>query len=249
MKTWELTEEEKKTLERYNLYLAAIFGDDGISWSAYIYDYGSDVDWYDDSAVPARGAWERRDEIDNSTDAMKLLNSIAKSIINNTEYDQYMDCDDCDGSGYADIQYNPVDKIFKLNVSVNQTLSQEYYTDVTFEKMLEGYRGIMREPWYIKLVDQSFIDELISENDGKTLFDFEYNGGGDSGQIESSLPYDSKILNIAYEIIDLYHGGWENDEGGDGKITIDLENKKVIMTHTQYYGESFDVEMGEVKLV
>lgn len=249
MKTWELTEEEKKTLERYNLYLAAIFGDDGISWSAYIYDYGSDVDMYDDVAVPARASWERRDEIDNRTEAMKLLNSIARSITKNAEYDQYMNCDDCNGSGYAEIQYNPIDKIFKLSAEIYQTLSQDYYTDVTFEKMSEGYRGVMREPWYIKLTDQSFIDELIGENDGKTLFEFEYNGGGDSGQIESSLPYDSKILNIAYEIIDLYHGGWENNEGGDGKITIDLENKKVIMAHTEYYGENFDVEMGEVKLV
>lgn len=249
MKTWELTEEEKKTLERYNLYLAAIFGDDGITWTAYIYDYGGDVDWYNTFAVPTKGPWERREEIDNNSDAMKLLNSIAKSIVSTTEYDQYMDCDDCDGSGYAELYYNPVEKIFKLEVAVHQSLSEDYYTDVTFEKMLEGYGGIMREPWYKNLSNQSFIDELISENNGKTLFEFNYNGGGDSGQIDSSLPYDSKILNIAYEIIDLYHGGWENNEGGDGTVIIDLENKKAIIRHTQFFTDSFNVDVEEVKLV
>ena len=58
-----------------------------------------------------------------------------------------------------------------------------------------------------------------------------------------------KIVSIAYEIIDLYYGGWENDGGADGVIIINLENKTISIRHTDYYTESFTVDVDEIKLV
>jgi hypothetical protein len=37
------------------------------------------------------------------------------------------------------------------------------------------------------------------------------------------------------EIIELYHSGYENGEGGQGTITLDLVNKYVTIEHENYY--------------
>ena len=248
MKTWELTEKEKKTLERYNNYLIAICGDDGINWTGYIYegefDYNGNI-----KAMPTKNGWERKDEIDHNEPAMKILNGIAESTLKNTDYDKYTDCDDCDGSGYVSLYYNPMTKTFKTEIDVNETKSDDRSTNRTFEQVLEGTDNYTRNNEFKKLKDQSYIDELINENNGQTEFEFPYQGYGDSGQIETSLSWGSKIVSIAYEIIDLYYGGWENDGGADGVIIINLENKTISIRHTDYYTESFTVDGDEIKLV
>lgn len=239
--------EEKKSLERYNNYLIAVFGDDGINWGGYIYE-GGDFE-YNGDAMPTKNGWQRRDEIDHDEPAMKILNGIAQSTLNNTDYYRYTDCEECDGSGYINLYYNPITKTFKTEIEVNERKSEDRTTNRTFDQVLEGTDNYHRNVEFKKLKDQSFIDELINENNGQTEFEFPYQGYGDSGQIETDLPWNSKIVSIAYEIIDLYYGGWENDSGADGVIIINLENKTVSIKHTEFYTESFSVDGDEIKLV
>jgi hypothetical protein len=40
---------------------------------------------------------------------------------------------------------------------------------------------------------------------------------------------------MIYEIISIYHSGYENNEGGYGAITLDLVNKYANIDHTSYY--------------
>ena len=82
-----------------------------------------------------------------------------------------------------------------------------------------------------------------------------YDGGGDSGQINDygysdtgSVRVNRDIEYVGYEIIDIYHSGWENNEGGDGNIIFDFEKQTVILSHNEN-GTDTDVQhLGEVIL-
>ena len=91
---------------------------------------------------------------------------------------------------------------------------------------------------------------MIDHNNGKTNFEFTYNGYGDSGQIEDGgVEWGNPVLELAYDILDLYHSGWENNDGADGQIIIDLENKEIQLYHTSYYSEDEEEDLGELKLI
>jgi hypothetical protein len=64
----------------------------------------------------------------------------------------------------------------------------------------------------------------------------EYNGGGDSGYIESkfdsgeSVPAD--IEDWCYRVLEDMHGGWEINEGSNGSFNFDTVNKVITLEHT-----------------
>lgn len=85
---------------------------------------------------------------------------------------------------------------------------------------------------------------------GITSVSVEYNGEGDSGQVDDILAHrgDTKIKaaatilstgrslsdeidDFAWELLDVYHGGFENNDGGQGQITIDVAAGTVTLDH------------------
>ena len=40
--------------------------------------------------------------------------------------------------------------------------------------------------------------------------------------------------------VDLHHGGWENNEGGAGVMTIRVADDHFLLEHVDYYTESSD---------
>jgi hypothetical protein len=91
---------------------------------------------------------------------------------------------------------------------------------------------------------------MIDHNEGRTNFEFTYNGYGDSGEInEDEIGWGNPVYELAYDVIDLYHSGWENNDGADGQIIIDLENKTIQLYHTSYYSEDEEEDLGELKLI
>jgi hypothetical protein len=92
----------------------------------------------------------------------------------------------------------------------------------------------------------------------------EYDGFGDSGQIQDvtaldekgnrmdwpagvkvSLPgqgQEVKVLDleeaaeeIAWSLIESFHGGWENNDGGNGNLRFDAEDDKIVWEHNDAY--------------
>jgi hypothetical protein len=72
-----------------------------------------------------------------------------------------------------------------------------------------------------------------------------YHGGGDSGDYEDPTfnPSDRVISDPALinwvssvlsNAVSLFFEGWENNEGGRGEVTIDVDAKKIIVNHDQY---------------
>jgi hypothetical protein len=72
---------------------------------------------------------------------------------------------------------------------------------------------------------------------GVTLVEITYSGGGDSGYIDDEMSVDGNsikvpagIENVCYNILEEY-GGWENNEGSQGKITFDFVSDDYSVYH------------------
>jgi hypothetical protein len=252
METIKLSEEEKKVFEKYNLYLNAILGDNGMDWNSYIY-YDDGIDHIDEPIPNGPNGYDRRKELSTEDSGYNIICEIAEKIITDHQdnYYDYLD-DDYARSGNIILNYNPESKTFKLGIDVFQRKTNESQYNKTFDEIIEQplpWYNTNQDRLYKKLNDDEYIQNLIDEHDGKTEFEFNYNGYGDSGEIDTSLPYSDDILNIAYEIIDLFHGGWENNEGADGQILIDLSKKEIRLYHEDYYEEPEYEHIVDIKIV
>lgn len=88
----------------------------------------------------------------------------------------------------------------------------------------------MIEEWEEKGV---FEDMEIPEDGYMTL---KYNGGGDSGYIESEFdngqPVPTEIEEWGYQQLSDNFGGWEINEGSQGEFQFDFGEKTVVLAHT-----------------
>ena len=90
-------------------------------------------------------------------------------------------------------------------------------------------------------------DDMIEEWEEKGVFDdvsipedgymnLRYNGGGDSGYIESDFdngqPVPTEIEEWGYQQLEENFGGWEINEGSQGEFQFDFNQKTLILTHT-----------------
>jgi len=89
-----------------------------------------------------------------------------------------------------------------------------------------------------------------------------YEGGGDSGWIDSEVLLDGKkkyklddnkkvdkmLEDVAYELLSDLYGAWGNDEGGNGSIIFDLKKEIVDTNHTSYY-ETSDTIDKEIRII
>ena len=90
-------------------------------------------------------------------------------------------------------------------------------------------------------------DDMIEEWEEKGVFDdtsipedgrliLRYNGGGDSGYIESDFengePSPGAVEEWCYQQLEENFGGWEINEGSQGEFQFDFNEKTVILSHT-----------------
>lgn len=90
-------------------------------------------------------------------------------------------------------------------------------------------------------------DDMIEEWEEKGVFDdvsipedgyltLKYNGGGDSGYIESDFENGERspdeVEQWCYQQLEENFGGWEINEGSQGEFQFDFNEKTVILQHT-----------------
>jgi hypothetical protein len=96
-------------------------------------------------------------------------------------------------------------------------------------------------------------DDMIEEWEEKGVFDdteipednylvLKYNGGGDSGYLESDFenrtPVPTEVENWCYQQLEENFGGWEINEGSQGEFQFDFNEKTVILSHSYNIEES-----------
>jgi hypothetical protein len=103
-------------------------------------------------------------------------------------------------------------------------------------------------------------DDMIEEWEEKGVFNdteipeenylvLKYNGGGDSGYIESNFengePVPTEVEEWCYQQLEENFGGWEINEGSQGEFQFYFDEKKVILSHTFNIEESISNTLWE----
>ena len=128
----------------------------------------------------------------------------------------------------------------RFDITIN-AMSGEISLTHSYSYQIEGgSQGIeyddMIEEWEEKGV---FDDTEIPEDNYLVL---KYNGGGDSGYIESnfesgqSVP--TEVEEWCYQQLEENFGGWEINEGSQGEFQFDFNEKTVILSHAYNIEES-----------
>ena len=58
--------------------------------------------------------------------------------------------------------------------------------------------------------------------------------------VEKSMSLEEALRDFAFTWLDVHHGGWENNEGGAGVMTIRVADDHFLLEHVEYYTESSD---------
>ena len=64
------------------------------------------------------------------------------------------------------------------------------------------------------------------------------NGKWQTTVVEQQLSIEQALRDFADEVIDVVHGGWENGDGGSGKVIFDCHAGMVRIEHTAYFTDS-----------
>jgi len=126
-------------------------------------------------------------------------------------------------------------------ISTEDSQIEKNFSD--FSDTPPGWRGDYRE--VKKLSDPAIVEELKSVYGDSCRCS--YDGSGDSGWIQDMVDSSkgSKGLNeqleyICYDLLELYYGGWEINEGSNGSIDFNFKDQTVELNHNQNVEENVD---------
>jgi hypothetical protein len=218
-----LTPEEKKYLGKISRYLNSL----GMSYGEIQFEMEPD----DDEISYRENYFPTHFENNYNAEIPDGLVPILKKIIGYVDDDGLYS--DLPNDGYIDYQRFDITIYTNEKKEISLTHSYSYQTE-------GGSEGVeyddMIEEWEEKGV---FNDTSIPEDNYLVL---KYNGGGDSGYLESdfesgeSVP--TEVEEWCYQQLEINFGGWEINEGSQGEFQFDFNEKTVILSHTYNIEES-----------
>ena len=217
-----LTPEEKKYLGKISRYLNSL----GMSYGEINFEMEPDQEVIDYSP----NNFPTHFENNYNAEIPDGLVPILKKIIG------YVD----DDGLHSEVPYDGYLIYQRFDITIN-AMSGEISLTHSYSYQIEGgSQGIeyddMIEEWEEKGV---FDDTEIPEDNYLVL---KYNGGGDSGYIESnfesgqSVP--TEVEEWCYQQLEENFGGWEINEGSQGEFQFDFNEKTVILSHAYNIEES-----------
>jgi hypothetical protein len=223
-----LTPEEKKYLGKVSRYLASL----GMTYGDIIFEMEPD----DEEISYRENYFPTHFENNYTAEIPDGLVPILKKIISYVDDDELYS--ELPNDGNIDYQR------FEITIdSVKREISLTHMYSYQIEGGSEGveYDDIIEE-WEEKGV---FDDIEIPEDNYLVL---KYNGGGDSGYIESHFdsgarnPYGesvpTEVEEWCYQQLEENFGGWEINEGSQGEFQFDFNEKTVILSHAYNIEES-----------
>jgi hypothetical protein len=223
-----LTPEEKKYLGKVSRYLASL----GMTYGDIIFEMEPD----DEEISYRENYFPTHFENNYTAEIPDGLVPILKKIISYVDDDELYS--ELPNDGNIDYQR------FEITIdSVKKEISLTHMYSYQTEGGSEGVEyDDMIEEWEEKGV---FDDIEIPEDNYLVL---KYNGGGDSGYIESHFdsgarnPYGesvpTEVEEWCYQQLEENFGGWEINEGSQGEFQFDFNEKTVILSHTYNIEES-----------
>jgi hypothetical protein len=214
-----LTNEDKLVLRKTAYYLRSF----GMSFGSVELHSENDVGSFDFSDI----SWDEIDTFSNNYKIKipEILFPIIKKLLNSTN-------DNFDYNN-EEVFWEGVELVIDA-VKLKITLSHHYSYYSTNE--VESISFDSEE-------DQRLIDtfgkdviELGGQIPQNGILTLKYDGGGDSGYLESSFEEGSAvpndIENWCYNKLEENFGGWETNEGSSGYFYFDFDNKELTLQHT-----------------
>ena len=236
-----LSEEDKKKLKRFSFYLQTTSAADGLNLTQFVYDY-NEMD-------RAYGPHPKVDLTKFMTEIELIENIFEKAIENYDIEDLIYSVEGSTGSANIEVVFNPED--LHLDISIDIYYLEVFDTEkmVTFEevsRMENGPYTFQRYDYLKNFGDPNFIQECENEY-GKEL-EISYDGYGDSGQLSTDI-LNQRLDYAIYELIDLYHSGWEINEGSTGTIYINFEKQTITIYHSQNSEDAIHKELVTIDLL
>jgi hypothetical protein len=218
-----LTPEEKKYLGKVSRYISSL----GMSYGEIQFEMEPD----DDEISYRENYFPTHFENNYNAEIPDGLVPILKKIIGYFDDEGlYRELPD---DGYIDYQRFDITIYTGEKKEISLTHSYSFQTEGEPEG---GEYDDMIEEWEEKGV---FNDTEIPEDNYLVL---KYNGGGDSGYIESNFesgqPVPTEVENWCYQQLEENFGGWEINEGSQGEFQFDFNEKTVILSHIYNIEES-----------
>ena len=217
-----LTTEEKKYLNRTCNYLASLGMTEGtinIELDSDQYDLShEDIDW----------KYVQHFENNYRAELPEGLVPILKKVMNYVIDEGVFDSPDMDSMSYQMIG-------IEIDCSRKElTVTHDYSYYSRDEGSSIAYDSDEDKARFDKWMEEDMQDvEVPSEG----ILTLSYNGGGDSGYIESSFDETSdavpaSIEDWCYSQLESHFGGWEINEGSDGRFIFNFNNSTVELEHT-----------------
>jgi len=217
-----LTPEEKKYLNRTCNYLASLGMTEGtinIELDSDQYDLShEDIDW----------KYVQHFENNYRAELPEGLVPILKKVMNYVIDEGVFDSPDMDSMSYQMIG-------IEIDCSRKElTVTHDYSYYSRDEGSSIAYDSDEDKARFDKWMEEDMQDvEVPSEG----ILTLSYNGGGDSGYIESSFDETSdavpaSIEDWCYSQLESHFGGWEINEGSDGRFIFNFNNSTVELEHT-----------------
>ena len=226
----ELTNRQKNDLRRFSLILKSLNMEDGVE---YVYRHYDEWEGYE-----PEGPYYRSQNVKGELDFIPgsigpLFEEIKDNFDTDLFYNDYYD----NYNGGLQIFVNAEKKMLIVKYYYYTMINEDSRIEKSFKDLSE-----MTNPWrsgereLTKLTNEDFLNEM-KEIYGSYV-EMSYDGSGDSGWIDDNVNSDkggkkstAQLEDIAYEALEMFHAGWEINEGSSGSMTFNFENQTFIIEH------------------
>ena len=197
-----VTDEQAKTLKLF-AYYAQGYGKKEVN--TLINTQDCQEDWRDDEWYGDGSNLESYEAIDNCINQIIEEHDLFEKLMS-----------DCDNRGQLNINIDCVERTLEINAfetkfDTNPSSDMLELSDIESEDLIKIF-NYMKSKKYSKGV-------------------VEFGGGGDSGEVESRIEYDGKftkqipkgVESFFYEWLENHFGGWEINEGSQGKFVFNAD--------------------------
>ncbi len=203
----ELSKEDLKTLKLF-AYMCKSYGIDEAE--VQVQFYAGDIDYIDTYAYETDGP--------SRVELYDTITHLIQRIIDENDLSDYAYSDTTE-RGYLSFNFDCNERNLKV-VGYSYVMSSKPMGDRFEEEQLsENYPSVIE-----------FLNEL--KNSGGVTKEVYFNGGGDSGEIESSgIPKD--VESFLYRWLSEFYGGWEINEGSYGEFVFDTQDMSVTLNFNE----------------
>ena len=228
----ELTEKQKHDLRRFSLILNSLNMEDGVEYVYRHYDEWEN-DEFEGPYYKGRNAKDEIDFLPGSIGPLfdEIKDNFDTDLFYNDVYDNY--------NGSLDIYVNAEKKMVVVKYTYYTMNTEDSRIEKTFKDLSE-----MTNPWrsgereLTKLTNEDFLNRMKEEYG--SYVGMTYDGSGDSGWIDDNVNSEkgfkkstNELENIAYEALEIFHAGWEINEGSNGSMTFNFDDQTFTVEHYQ----------------